>query len=384
MRLRYVFLALLVASIIIGVGLGQRFLQESPKGRVSQQHPVSGGISQALDLQETFAEIAKRASPSVVFIRNRMVQVDPWQPWWRRETEGIGSGVIYDTKGHIITNAHVIRGAKAILVTFINGKESSAEIIGTDPRTDLAVIKVHPIPERMEPAVLGDSDELRVGDLVLAIGNPFGLSHTVTAGIISGLGRRTLGSETLYENYIQTDAAINRGNSGGALVNLKGEVIGINTAMLVGDRYLRSYSGLGLAIPINMVKFVVKSILEKGRVSRGFLGIRGQDLDRTLAGEYDLSFKELLKFYGLKEPEGVFVVLVYRNTPAERCGLKRADLIVELNGKKIRSFHEFQLAIGHMEPGTQVTLKIRRRKKDVQVLTLKATLAEHPSPWERF
>ncbi|MFQ6113450.1 MAG: Do family serine endopeptidase, partial [bacterium] len=276
---------------------------------------------------------------------------------------GLGSGVIVDQGGYILTNYHVVKEADEINVV-IDKKEYDATIVGTDPATDIAVVKID--KKNLPAIILGDSDKLEVGEWVLAIGNPFDLSleHTVTAGIISAKGRSglRLGGEVNYQDFIQTDAAINPGNSGGALVNLKGELVGINTAIIAGNT--GGNVGIGFAIPIDMAKRVMDELIAHGKVIRGYLGVR--------IGTPDAEMSEAL---GLKENEGAVVVEVQRDTPADRAGLKKYDVIVEVEGHPIESAQELTNLIASYDPGTRVNLKIVR---DGKIKYIAVTLAERP------
>ncbi|NOZ63958.1 MAG: DegQ family serine endoprotease [Caldiserica bacterium] len=274
------------------------------------------------------------------------------------QQRGLGSGVIVSSDGVILTNNHVVGDADKIRVTLYDGREFKAEVKGKDPKTDLAVIKIK--GRNLPYAKLGDSDKIKVGEIVLAIGNPFGLKSTVTQGIISAKGRSDVGIAT-YENFIQTDAAINPGNSGGPLVNLKGEVIGINTAIFTRSG---GYMGVGFAIPINMAKSVMKQLLEKGRVIRGWLGVVIQPLT-----------EELAESFGIKGKKGVLIGDVMKGSPAAKAGLKRGDIIIKFAGKKVDTPSALQEKVAGTAPGTRVKIDILRRGKP---LTLTAKIAEMP------
>jgi serine protease Do len=257
------------------------------------------------------------------------------------KSSSLGSGFIVDAKdGYIVTNNHVVDGADEIVVKLSDKHEFKAKIVGTDPLTDLALLKIDPGSVQLQQLPLGDSDTTEVGDWVLAIGNPFGLEWSVTAGIISAKGR--LLGEGPYDNFMQTDASINPGNSGGPLVNLKGEVIGINTAIIPTGQ------GLGFAIPVNMLKDIYEN-LKKGKVVRGWLGVVVQPLDEKLA-----------KSFGLKETEGALIADVVEGDPADRAGIKAGDVVIEVNGKKIADHRELTAMIGRMSPGEIVKLTIIR------------------------
>jgi len=316
------------------------------------------------DFNNAIVNIAERTNPTVVTItteRTVRQQVrspfefffnNPQNQQRERQVSGLGSGVIVDSgKGYIITNNHVIDGADQINVRLFNGDEHSAEVVGADPGSDVAVLKVD--VEDLPAIPLGDSDSIRVGEMVLAIGSPLqeSFAHTVSQGIVSASGRSFLGLNQ-YENYIQTDAAINPGNSGGALINLDGELVGINTA--IASRSGGS-QGIGFAIPINMVKNVMEDLIEDGRVARGYLGIEaGGEVDRTMARALDM-----------ESPRGFIIGNVEQGGPADEAGLKSGDVVVELNGEPVRNFYDFRIEIANSSPGTEVDLGIFREGEDM-------------------
>jgi len=272
------------------------------------------------------------------------------------QTEALGSGFLIDNEGHILTNSHVIQNATEIKVTFLNKKTYDAKVVGTDPKTELALIQL--IGENIElplPARLGNSDAMEVGDWVMAVGNPFGLGNTVTQGIISATGR-VIGAGP-YDDFLQTDAAINPGNSGGPLFNMGGEVIGINTAIVAQGQ------GIGFAIPINMAKELLPQ-LKEGKIVRGWLGIAIQSVT-----------PELQKFFGLKERQGVIVVQVLPDSPAEAAGIEQGDVILTLNGKPIEDANSFSLHVSEIKPGNQADLGILRNGKRI---TKTVTVGEMP------
>ncbi|MGF1692798.1 Do family serine endopeptidase [Photobacterium kagoshimensis] len=261
---------------------------------------------------------------------------------------GLGSGVVVDAKkGYIVTNHHVIDGADKIMVQLADGREVSAELIGSDKMSDIALLKLEDA-DNLTEIKIADSDSLRVGDFAVAIGNPFGLGQTVTSGIISALGRSGLNIEN-FENFIQTDAAINSGNSGGALVNLKGELIGINTAILGPNG---GNVGIGFAIPANMVKNLSEQILEFGEVKRGVLGVQGGELNNELA-----------EAFGYETNHGAFVSQVMPDSAAQKAGLKAGDIITSINGKAIRTFGELRAKIATLGAGKTVKLGVVRDGK---------------------
>jgi serine protease Do len=279
-------------------------------------------------------------------------QFTPQQQMPREEREhSLGSGVIVSADGYILTNNHVIEGANEIKVTLGDKREFKGRVIGTDPRTDIAVLKVE--AKDLPVLVFGDSSKVKVGDFALAIGNPFGLNQTVTMGIVSATGRGNLGIED-YEDFIQTDASINPGNSGGALVNVTGELIGINTAILSGGS--GGNQGIGFAIPINMARQVMDQILKQGRVIRGYLGAMIQPVTPQIA-----------KSFGLSQPRGALLGDVEPGAPASKSGLQRGDIVLEMDGQPVTGTEEFRLKIAMMKPGTTVRLKVYRNGKELDV-----------------
>ncbi|KLG23043.1 serine endoprotease [Enterobacter roggenkampii] len=264
----------------------------------------------------------------------------------------LGSGVIIDAaKGYVVTNNHVVDNASSIKVQLSDGRKFDAKVVGKDPRSDIALIQIQD-PKNLTAIKIADSDALRVGDYTVAIGNPFGLGETVTSGIVSALGRSGLNAEN-YENFIQTDAAINRGNSGGALVNLNGELIGINTAILAPDG---GNIGIGFAIPSNMVKNLTAQMVQYGQVKRGELGILGTELN-----------SELAKAMKVDAQRGAFVSQVMPNSSAAKAGIKAGDVITSLNGKPISSFAALRAEVGSMPVGSKITLGLLRDGKPVNV-----------------
>jgi serine protease Do/serine protease DegQ len=270
----------------------------------------------------------------------------PEQPRERR-TQNLGSGVIVDAEqGYVITNHHVIKRADTITVTLRDGRQLKANVIGSDPETDVAVVRI--AARNLTPLSLADSGQLRVGDYVVAIGNPFGLGQTVTSGIVSALGRNTLGIHG-YEDFIQTDASINPGNSGGALVNLRGELVGINTAIFAPTG---GNVGIGFAIPSNMVKQLMEQLVEYGEVRRGRLGVSVQDLTPALA-----------RAFGIQNDRGAVIAQISPNSAAQRAGLQTGDVVLAVDGKAIRNANQLRNAIGLLTVGEQVTLTILRDGK---------------------
>ncbi|MBA4286831.1 MAG: serine endoprotease DegQ [Xanthomonadaceae bacterium] len=281
------------------------------------------------------------------------------QPQQREAPQGIGSGVIVDAaKGYVITNNHVVADAETIKVRLNDDRELDAKLVGTDPDTDLAVLKIE--PKNLTALVISDSDKLEVGDFVVAIGSPFGLRQTVTSGIVSGLGRQGLGEG--YEDFIQTDASINPGNSGGALINLRGELIGINSQILSRSG---GNIGIGFAIPTNLVKSVMTQLIDNGSVVRGRIGIQGgQELT-----------PELAKAFNVPGGKGALIGKVVPDSPAAKGGLQDGDIVIEANGKAIKDFGQLRYMVGLLRVGDKVNLKILRdgKQKDVTVTVGKNT-----------
>jgi serine protease Do len=259
------------------------------------------------------------------------------------QQRGVGSGFVMNRDGYILTNNHVVEDADQIKVKLANGKEYDGKVIGRDPKTDLALIKINASSD-LQPLTLGNSDDLKVGSWVVAVGSPFGLEQTVTAGIVSAKGR-VIGSGP-YDNFIQTDASINPGNSGGPLINMKGEVVGINTAIIASGQ------GIGFAIPINMAKEVAPQLQEKGHVTRGWLGVSIQEVT-----------PELAKSFGLKEKKGALVAQVVSGSPAEKAGIEQGDVIVEFDGKEVSDSKDLPRIVASAPVGKAVTIKLSRDGK---------------------
>ncbi len=331
--------------------------------------PVHAGLPFSADGQQlpSLAPIIKRSTPAVVNIltrstvhteRNPLLD-DPFfqrffnlQPQRKRETQGLGSGVIVDAKrGYILTNNHVIQKADIITVSLQDGRKFDAKLLGTDPDTDIAVLKID--PEHLTALPLANSDKLRVGDFVVAIGNPFGLGQTVTSGIVSALDRSGLGIGR-FEDYIQTDASINQGNSGGALIDLRGHLVGINNAI-----YSRSGGniGIGFAIPINMAREIMAQIIDTGSVQRGRLGAQAQDLTQELAQAFNLA----------PNTHGAVVVKIIPNSPADKAGLRVGDVIKKVNQRDVHKADDLHNTIGLLRLGTRVNLTVLRDSKQFKM-----------------
>lgn len=281
-----------------------------------------------------------------------------------RIQRGLGSGVIVSADGYILTNNHVVEGADEVRVALHDGQELEAQVVGRDPRTDVAVLKIE--ASDLTHATLADSDAMRVGDVVFAVGNPLGVGQTVTMGIVSATGRSNLQLlDGGYENFIQTDASINPGNSGGALVDALGRVVGINTAIISTSR---GNIGIGFAIPINLASNIMQSLIETGSVSRGFLGVSIQNLDTDLASEF-----------GLGDAKGALVVEVSAGSPADEAGLKRGDVLTSVNSKPVASTNELRLLISQTTPGTDVVVGFVREGEGGQATVTLGKLDEETS-----
>ena len=337
--------------------VGQVTLREAPES--ISQNPGS------------LAEAAKLSSPAVVNIFTSKVnkkkpgkkggshQNEPWFQFFfgdqapnEESSSSLGSGVIVSPQGIILTNHHVIEGADEIEVAFADGRKRNAKLIGSDPETDIAVLKID-TTDLPSPITLGKMESVQVGDVVLAIGNPFGVGQTVTSGIVSALGRNQLGINT-FENFIQTDAAINPGNSGGALVDTKGNLIGINTAI-----YSRSGGnmGIGFAIPINTAKQVMESILTNGSVTRGWIGVEPQNLNKALAESLNLP----------KDATGVLISGVLDGGPADKAGIKPGDVLTQVNGLAVNDVAALLQRIAQTNPGDEARISLLRKTKEMNI-----------------
>jgi len=341
-------------------------LVEAPPATVSGP-PPSG----------SFRLAAQRASAAVVSINTSKAPERHPQandPWFRfffgdpgsQPQAGLGSGVILTADGYILTNNHVVEGADEIEVVLNDSRKTRAKIIGTDPDTDLAILKIS--LDRLPVITLGNSDALQVGDQVLAIGNPFGVGQTVTNGIVSALGRNQLGINT-FENFIQTDAAINPGNSGGALVDVNGHLMGINTAI-----YSRSGGnmGIGFAIPVSTAKLVLDGIVKDGVVRRGWVGVEPADLT-----------PELIETFGVKARRGVLITGVLQNGPAAQAGVRPGDVIVEVAGKQIANVSELLSNVAALKPGTAAKFRVLRRDESLDLTVTPGLRPRPPKPAQR-
>ncbi|MCY2932405.1 MAG: Do family serine endopeptidase [Planctomycetota bacterium] len=384
-----VWAALLGVAMYVTVAFGPawvgRVAYAVESGKAEAARANLAELSKKDQVSVLFREVAKVTMPAVVEVRvtkwvrqpdpNEMLrrffddQENPFrgrlpdrgsdQQAPRFRAMGLGSGVIVDAKnGYIVTNNHVVDGADEVEVVLADKRKFETQWVRTDPASDLAIVKIQ--PDRLDEIPLGDSDAIQVGDLVLAIGAPRGLPQTLTSGIISAKGRNTGDAQT-YQNYIQTDAAINKGNSGGPLVNMRGEVVGINNLIA---SYSGGNEGIGFAIPSNMVKGVLKQLVETGKVVRGFLGVQIQDVDELLAKDLKLS-----------DTSGSLVSLVVKDSPADKGGLQVGDFITHVNGVKIRDTNHLRNMVADIHPGAAVEVQLIR---DGKAETRKVTLREKP------
>ena len=335
--------------------------------------PAAGPVSYAAAVEKAAPAVVNINTAKVVSVQPNPLFKDPFfqqffgrgQNLPRKQIErSLGSGVIFSDQGYILTNHHVIGGADAIQVFLRDGRNATAKVIGGDPETDLAVLKID--LKNLPAITLGKSDHVRIGDVALAIGNPFGFGQTVTMGIVSATGRYALGINT-FENFIQTDAAINPGNSGGALVDAHGNLIGINTAIF---SQTGGSVGIGFAIPTSIAKGVMEQIIAHGRPLRGWLGIEAQALT-----------PELLEAFGLKKgTEGLVITTLYRNGPAHKAGIEPGDVLVAIDGKKTGDAREVLMSISSHKPGERIKLDILREGKP---LTIEAIAGERPATQPR-
>jgi serine protease Do len=348
--------------------------------------PKSDKLTTARSLGQAFVEVAKKVQPAVVNVTTeKTITMKPWERFgddffkgspfedffrgfgfpprergkeYRQKQRSGGSGVIVDKEGYILTNNHVVEGADKVKVRLNDGREFTATVKGQDPRTDLSVLHIK--AKDLPVAILGDSDKLEVGEWAIAIGSPFGLEHTVTVGVISAKGRSGLGTGT-YEDFIQTDASINPGNSGGPLINIDGEVVGIN-AMII-----QPGTGIGFAIPINMAKQILNDLIKQGKVVRPWLGISVQDLT-----------PEMMEYFKVKEKEGVLVGQVYPGTGAEKAGLASGDIIKSVDDKAIKNVNELVKEIQKKKVGQKVKLNIIRDGKGMTIEVTTTSMPDKP------
>jgi len=384
MRTLTVRALMIVATVVVsgagGFALRGLLTTPLPPAVPTMPLPVDG-------LQTAFVGVAQRVRPAVVNvgtvqIARRLGPQNPGlfsdDPAFRQFFErffapgrpgtggefrlpSLGSGVIIDKRGDVLTNFHVVKGADQVTVRLSSKREYPGRIVGTDTKTDLAVVRFEPDSD-LAVATLGDSDALRVGEWAIAIGNPFGLDQTVTVGVISATGRSDVGIAA-YENFIQTDASINPGNSGGPLVNLRGEVVGINTAIVASGQ------GIGFAIPVNMVKRVIAQLVERGRVTRGWLGVSVQPLTEDLA-----------RSLGAPSDRGAIVGRVYPGSPAATGGLAQSDVIVTYDGKPVSDYHHLQRLVAETDIGRRVSVEIIRHRAKQRLELRVAEAPDLPAP----
>ena len=354
---------LLVAAYFVVATLKPEWLNRRPSLGSAIALIEAPATPAASPMPGSYSGAAKKASPAVVSINTSKAASrnprsdDPWFQFFFGEQgnqpqAGLGSGVIISADGYILTNNHVVEGADEIEVVLNDSRHARARVIGTDPETDLAILRIE--LDKLPVIVLGNSDTLQVGDQVLAIGNPFGVGQTVTSGIVSALGRNQLGINT-FENFIQTDAAINPGNSGGALVDVNGNLLGINTAI-----YSRSGGsmGIGFAIPVSTAKLVLEGIVTDGEVKRGWVGVEPNDLS-----------PELAETFGVKSSSGVIITGVLQNAPAALAGIRPGDVITQVGDKTVANVQELLSSVAALKPGTPTRFSLLRRdaKLDLQV-----------------
>ena len=350
---RFLSAFLFAVCSFITVSVNAVLPQELDGNELPSLAPMLENVTPAVVNIATEGRVKQRQSPlfSDPFFRHFFKIPD--QPV-ERKTSSLGSGVIVDSeRGLVLTNHHVIANAIQITITMRDGRQVEAEIVGADPKTDIAVLKIP--TENLTALKTADSNELKVGDFVVAIGNPFGLGQTVTSGIISALSRSGLGIEE-YEDFIQTDASINPGNSGGALVNLRGELVGINTAIFSQSG---ASHGIGFAIPINLALRIAEQILETGEVKRGFLGGSIQDISPSLA-----------EAFGLDKKNGALINKVLKDSPADKAGLQPGDVVISIDGKKVRNANDVRNRIGLLPVGEKIQFKLLRDGKEFELVVL--------------
>ena len=366
MKSRFAFQCVVLGAAL-GLGVTLRAADSSTKMPVLKKDfsPVNDGKSPVVT---SYADVVEPVQKTVVSIKSskiihERVQANPLLrqffgdiPDQDRESKemGLGSGVIVSPDGYILTNNHVVESADELTVVLYDNREFPAKVVGADPKTDIAIVKIE--ATGLPTVTFADSDKLRVGDVVFAVGNPLGVGETVTMGIISAKGRQVgiLDDVAGYEDFIQTDAAINMGNSGGALVDAKGRLIGINSAIVSPSR---GNIGIGFAVPVNLAAGVMKSLIETGTVTRGFLGVASDAITPDVAEQVGLP----------KDSKGVIVTDTNPDSPAEKAGIKRRDVILSVNGKPVTSKEELRLTISQMTPGSKVTLDVSRDGKPLKI-----------------
>jgi serine protease Do len=366
-------LAIAIVGGLVALGVNKLITKDKPSQSFTEHQNAKFTLAEKLsDVPDVdFVSVAEVATPAVVHIKTTVqtggggqAPFNPFEdffngpmfPQERGPQVATGSGVIIKKDGYIVTNNHVVENARKVEVVLDDKREFIAEVLGTDPETDLALLKIE--QDNLPFLNLGNSDELKVGEWVVAVGNPFNLTSTVTAGIVSAKGRninllRQKGGQWAIENFIQTDAAVNPGNSGGALVNTRGELIGINTA--IASR-TGSYSGYSFAIPINLSKKIIKDLRDFGEVKRAILGVRIQDITQELADEK-----------GIKDLDGVYIPSVVEDGAADKAGIKEGDVIAKINGVKVAKASELQEQISKYYPGDRITIDLIRDGKAKEV-----------------
>lgn len=353
-----------LAAYFVILTLKPHWLQLNPREvttvAVAEKPSVAASAPVGLPPPGSLRLAAQKASAAVVSIntstapKRRGNRRDPWFRFFYGEQDeeqtGLGSGVIVSASGYILTNNHVVEGADAIEVVLNDGRSTRAKLIGTDPETDLAIVKIE--LDNLPVVVMGNSDQAQVGDQVLAIGNPFGVGQTVTSGIVSALGRNQLGINT-FENFIQTDAAINPGNSGGALVDIQGNLLGINTAI-----YSQSGGnmGIGFAIPVSIAKQVLEGIIQDGQITRGWIGVEPNDLT-----------PELAQTFGVKETRGVIITGVLQNGPAAKAGIRPGDVIVRIADQSVGDVSQLLAQVAALKPGVPARFAVERKGQPMVV-----------------
>ncbi len=379
--------AALAVALVLGLG-GLGVARANRIGSTNPPATVKLADANEGPSRTGFAPVVKRVLPTVVNISSSKVvktpagfQQMPDDPLFRQffgnqfgrgfnlpreqREHGLGSGVIVSPEGYILTNNHVVDGANDILVTLSDKREFKGRVVGTDPKTDIAVVKID--ASNLPSIVVGDSSKVQIGDYALAVGDPFGVGQTVTMGIVSATGRANLGIED-YEDFIQTDAPINPGNSGGALVNDRGELVGINTAIIAHGS--EGNQGIGFAVPVNLARTVMDELIKNGKVTRAYLGIVPQDVTPSIA-----------KAFGMKEARGALVSDVSADSPAKRAGLERGDVILDVNGKPVTDSNQLRMNISMMHPDSRVDLKVLRNGTE---RNMAVTLAELPEKEARL
>ncbi|WP_119157307.1 S1C family serine protease [Caldimonas tepidiphila] len=365
-----------VAVLFVVSTLKPEWLQRGGYARPSLSiSQVPAGTLAGAGAPGSYAAAAKRAAPAVVSISASKASArnphseDPWFRFFygdqlpQQPQLGLGSGVIASPEGYLLTNNHVIEGADAIEVTLTDGRKVRARVVGADPDTDLAVLKVD--LDKLPAITFGDSDALQVGDIVLAIGNPFGVGQTVTSGIVSALGRNQLGINT-FENFIQTDAAINPGNSGGALVDASGNLLGINTAI-----YSRSGGsmGIGFAIPVSTARQVLEGLVQEGQVRRGWIGVEPRELT-----------PEMVETFNLPVQEGVLITGVLQDGPAQQAGMRPGDVVTQVDDSRVGNVAQLLNAVAGLKPGTVARIAVQRGKEKAE---LQVEVAQRPKDLRR-